>query len=452
MAISGSDYDQRKVSEPEDKIGIIVILRVLWRLRILVISVTIGCSLGALLINSLLPRIYNFSTLLEPPKGGFYKKGKRSCPVTARNIQETILSGIFNEALLNDLQGKLNSLEDLSFKVDRVGDGMDQFVRIEYENSDVELGIQVLEKLIALVKSRVSGEVRDWSKNIDVSVDRTKQRILEVQNDINGYIQEELRGLEEEIDNLRLHEKSRKEMEILALRQKKCFEEDIAGNAVVQNSKIVEYIEALKGNIGLLNKMKNDAASRGMPINDFNAACQVLDTMRTMYKSLNEFEHRVSENNLRLLQAKQKAKLIEKEIKEKSEEKLVSKTEKHLLEKIFETKEKIISLEERIRLADNGNIKDGFDKKMGRRLKELESASKKQRNEMRKLGVKLSDFERQKEGVQNMRVLQSPKSSSAPVKPKTIRNLLFGLFAGFMAGCFIAIFKEFVVNYGRDTD
>jgi len=68
-------------------------------------------------------------------------------------------------------------------------------------------------------------------------------------------------------------------------------------------------------------------------------------------------------------------------------------------------------------------------------------------NKMRALQTEIKNLEFKRDGIQNIQVLQSPTSSSIPIKPKKKRNVILATMVGFFTMVFLAFLLEYIAKH-----
>ena len=66
QAVNQSEPVRSQTDYPEDEIELIDLLRVIWKWKYLIIGGTLVCALAAMIISSVMPKIYRIETIIRP--------------------------------------------------------------------------------------------------------------------------------------------------------------------------------------------------------------------------------------------------------------------------------------------------------------------------------------------------------------------------------------------------
>ncbi len=92
-----------KTDYPEDEIELIDLLRVIWKWKYLIIGGTLVCAIAAMVISSIMPKIYRIETVIRPGILSFGEDGKSIYIDTPDNIKALIETGAFEKKILDNL-------------------------------------------------------------------------------------------------------------------------------------------------------------------------------------------------------------------------------------------------------------------------------------------------------------------------------------------------------------
>ncbi len=161
---------------------------------------TLVCTIAAIAISTIMPKIFRIETLIRPGILSFSEDGKSIYIDTPDNIKALIEAGIFDVRILSDL-GKSYGSDvpgGLRFKV-TLSKGSDILI-INYETSQIEQGTETLELLIKLLTKKYSSDVNFFQNQINKNLNIARAEIQ-----INRYRK---RSNENIINNIekRIHE------------------------------------------------------------------------------------------------------------------------------------------------------------------------------------------------------------------------------------------------------
>jgi capsular polysaccharide biosynthesis protein len=159
--------NQEKNMEEEDTIELIDLLRVVWKWRWFIIIFTFLCAMGAGIISLAMPQVHNISMVIEPGTVGTDEHGKLVCLDSPDNIKSLIEGGAYNQSIIDTLNLNGEKKVNLTFQVSHPKDTKIIKVVIQYNYTERDTGIKVLQQLY-----------EDLFKKYQRSID-LKQRIFD---------------------------------------------------------------------------------------------------------------------------------------------------------------------------------------------------------------------------------------------------------------------------------
>ena len=163
-----SEPARNQTDYPEDEIELIDFLRVIWKWKYLIIGGTLGCAIAAMVIISIMPKIYLIETVIRPGILSIEKEGEKNYIDTPANIKALIETGIFDNEILNS-SGKpsMDKIpKELKLKITLPLNS--STIKVGHESALIEQGIEFLDYLGRLL----SEEYRDLVKYYQVEIDR----------------------------------------------------------------------------------------------------------------------------------------------------------------------------------------------------------------------------------------------------------------------------------------
>ena len=147
QAVNQSEPLRSQTDYPEDEIELIDLLRVVWKWKYLIIGGTLVCAVAAMVISSIMPKIYRIESIIRPGILSFGEDGGSVYIDTPGNIKALIETGAFSKKILDNLD-ELNTpdiLGELHFKVTLPTSS--STLKINYDTPHVEQGIAILKLL-----------------------------------------------------------------------------------------------------------------------------------------------------------------------------------------------------------------------------------------------------------------------------------------------------------------
>lgn len=178
----------------EDEINLIDYLRVLWKWKWLIIVGCLICAIVAALISFQMPKVYSIDLVLKPGMLGVEKDNKIVYIDSVDDVKSLIESGIFDNDILESIK-KDSSSENLpgflSFKINAASN----MLKITYETSDIDFGVNVLKHLGKLLLERYDSLVHSYlnerKAEIDIfntheeNIKNAKKKIEELESEID---------------------------------------------------------------------------------------------------------------------------------------------------------------------------------------------------------------------------------------------------------------------------
>ena len=181
---------QRERQEGDDQIGVITLIRFMWKWKIVILAGTLGCALVALVISALIPHVYKVGMLVENVQIGIDKLGEKVYLDNFSNMSNVIGARTFNQDILDSLREQYKEAlpRRLSFKVSF--ENKDQFAKIVYETVDVKMGKRILTQLFKQLQEANLMKVKFLKKEIDIKIKEIDSKFGRIKDYINNFEKE----------------------------------------------------------------------------------------------------------------------------------------------------------------------------------------------------------------------------------------------------------------------
>lgn len=177
-----------KITQYEDEIELIDILRVIWKRKYLIMGGTLACGIIAAIISLSLPKIYMITMILEP---GTVKNNRNDKKIffqiaSPENVKSMIDSGVFNNDILNLLK-KSNKDIPKSLNIKTIIPNKSNIINVQYKTKDIATGIQILNLLKDLLLKKYSYKVDLIKKsyeddlitqNEEIDINKAEQKMI----------------------------------------------------------------------------------------------------------------------------------------------------------------------------------------------------------------------------------------------------------------------------------
>ena len=370
--------------EEEDTIELIDLLRVVWKWKWVIIISTLACAIAAGIISFSMPKIYEVSMIIGPGIIGMGKDKEFIYLNSSANIGEEIKGNVFNYKITEKLN--IDPLKTaINFKANTPKHS--RFIKVisEWEENKVELGLEVLKQLFIQISNQ-------YEKMIKTIRDDYDKQILEEKNKIKK-IETQRKDIGKQI--------------LLKLNKIEGEKDNIKLNEA--NLKIIGDRER-----ELLQEIKN--------VKD--------NTAKIVSERNNMLKHKGSADNVSLLlystviqQSVAYFNRLGAQINElrKEEEKLETD-----IDKLGKDIDNINTEIERLNLNKTEGLQTKIDD----------------------IKLNIDRLSLQKDLIENIKIIQAPKASLWPIKPKKKLNVILAFVIGLFISIFLAFFLEYLQKMG----
>ena len=127
--------------EEEDTVEFIDLLRVVWKWKRFIVMSAIACGIAAGTISFLMPKIYEFSMIIEPVVIDIDLNGRPIYFESPLNIKSKIDSGAYNGKIFKRLNA---DPKKLNLKFNAIHPGNSNTIKVILELKDINTGINAL--------------------------------------------------------------------------------------------------------------------------------------------------------------------------------------------------------------------------------------------------------------------------------------------------------------------
>lgn len=443
----------------EDEIELMDFLKVLWKWKYLILVGTLICAVAAAVISLNMTKVYSIGTVLTPGVAKVDASGEITYIGSPQEIKTLIETGALESSVLAHI--KLPNKEDLEkladslkFKV-KTTKGSNA-LEISYETPDTDLGIQVLNNLNRALLGNFDGLVKYFKEEFDIQVrskssDESKvvEKIDKAKNDISTAEAEnvaKISEIEARISSKKLEMSANEAEKNAAIEQKSnsilTIQAQMEGkkkqikNLEGRLSDLRTEIGRISTNTDTLLEERDKFLSSTKNENNILASVMYTNTIQQNIAYLNSLRSDVNNVNHQIFQENVGIEKLENSIKDIGVQKvnLEKQTDidnQKLASDIKDLQSQMASLKEQTK-AETETLRS--------EIKALES-------EKEYVLEEVNNLEFKKNYVQNILILQPPKSSLYPVKPKKILNVMLAGVVGLFLTVFVAFFVEYVSKY-----
>jgi LPS O-antigen subunit length determinant protein (WzzB/FepE family) len=246
---------RNQTGNPEDEIELIDLLRVIWKWKYLIIGGTLVCAIAAMVISSIMPKIYLIETVIRPGILSIEKEGKKIYIDTPQNIKALIETGIFDNEILNSFGNPSldNIPKELKLKIALPQNS--STIKVGYESPLIEQGILFLNHLGKLLTEEYRNLVKYYQVEIDRDINIKKSEIQNITS-IKQSHESSIKNIEKRIHEL--------ETEIALINENTASLNKERKNFLLQEKdkssilSVILYSNTIQQNLQLANEYKDE--------------------------------------------------------------------------------------------------------------------------------------------------------------------------------------------------
>ena len=459
----GKTRDQEVRQAGDDQIGIITLMRLMWKWKIVIFSGVVVCALAAFVISILMPHVYEMDMLVENVQIGTDQAGERVCLGDLKDLKGLIDAGAFNQDILDSLREQYKDAlpRRISFKVSL--ESKNQFAKIAYEAVDVEMGEKILSQLFKGLQETNLVRVEHWKRELDSKIEEKRAVILLIKARIDNQKEEIvltekiehaekqemlaiakadkrakedlIKRLQKEINNL-ISEK----MSDMKAEKKKT--EDTIKNLDKRNAEFKSNIKVIESEIDLLIKTRKELLSIRNEIKNIGVMGELSSVIMDGYDQLTKLRQKVLNNDNLVFQSRERIQELDAGIEKLTNGSEVTlKEAKVLNDRIREARFDMEALKSRMKDSSDELAMSSSTEKPNNFL---EDTTEKAKNQVALIEEEIVLLEVNKKKVKNIVLLQAPTSGVSPLTPNTRRNVVIGAVVGLLLSLFLAVFLEYV--------
>ena len=484
--------DDLKRQAGDDQIGVITLMRLMWKWKIVILAGILICALAALVISVLMPHVYEMDMLVENVQIGTNKVGEKVYLGDLQKIGAQINAGAFNQDVLGNLreQHKEALPKRISFKVSL--ENNKQFAKIAYEGVGVEIGEKILSQLFKRLQEMNLVRIGHWEKEVDGQIEdkraelknnkeklavaaRTalsdkqkklaeakaeKQEMLAKAKADKSEKEDTIKRLQGEINDLVVQRKIDMSEKMSDMKAEKSKNRDMIKKLDKRNSEIKSSIKLIESEIELLINIRKELLSKRNETGNMGVVGELSSTIIDGYGNLAKLKQKALIDDDLVLQARLEIQELDNEIEKLKKESGVKPSEIEVLnDKIaqarLDTEElELPKKESRDELAvpdstekPDSDLEDTTDEKPD---SALEVTTEKAKNQVALITEEIGILEANKKKVKNIVLLQAPTSGVSLLTPDTKRNVIIGAVVGLFLSLFLSIFLEYVYKRSEE--
>ena len=456
----GKPMDQTERQAGDDQIGVITLMRLMWKWKMIILGGILVGALVAFTISVLMPHVYEVDMLVENVQIGTDKAGDKAYLGNLQNLSNQIGAGAFNHDILGSLREQYKDAlpRRISFKVSLTG--KNQFAKIAYEAVDVEMADKILSQLFKRLQEACLVRVEHGTKEIDTKIEEKKAQIEKKKEEIALKKKTVLLMKQEMLDEIKvdrrdeedLIKRSKKRIKNLILKRKsdmnarKCKDEAMLKYLGKRDAEVKSSIKIIESGIDFLIKTRGDFLSKSNEIRNMDVAGELSSQIMAGYTKLNELRQERVFIDSQISDAKLSIQEIDDGLKKLANGTEVTPGEIQILnDSIRRSKRGIEELDLQAKeLSDELAASTSTEKPNS----DLGNSIVKEKGQMDLLLAEVGTLEASMKNVKNIVLLQPPTSGVSPLTPNTRRNGIIGAVVGLFLSLFLAVFLEYV--YKKD--
>ncbi|MDZ7699462.1 MAG: Wzz/FepE/Etk N-terminal domain-containing protein [Deltaproteobacteria bacterium] len=400
------DPDAQRLDYYEDEIELMDLLRVIWKWKYLILAGTLLCAVGAALISLNMTKIYRIDTVISPGVVKVEQGGKIIHIGSAQEIKSFVETGAPHGRVLKRLQVPDPEALPKSLKFDLKTPKGGNELKISYETASPEMGLQVLSELNRLLVEKYENLVRYYREEYDIQI---RSKASEASK-IDEKIDKAKNGIATVEAEMQADVKS-KTNKIQTIKAQIAAKKAQITNLQEQISDVELEIGRISKNTDMLIEERNKFLATRKTEDDILSAVIYSNTIQQNISYLNSLRSAKNNTNGQIYQERAAVEGLENAVKD---------LEAQIVTLQDVAKYKIQNLQSQ--------------------LKALESEKEYIRDEIKNLEFK-------REYVQNIQLVQPPRKSLFPIKPKIRLNTVLAAVVGLFITVFLAFFIEYISKY-----
>ena len=506
MDKSPSDIQSHPYNPYEDEIELMDYLKVLWKWKYFILLGTLACAVVAAIISFNITKIYRINTVLAPGVAKVEGNGIITYIGSSQEIKTLIETGALEDTVLKQI--KVTNEEDrpktLSFKITTPKGS--NALEVAYETPQIDLGLQILTHLNQALLQKFDGIVKYFeeeytiqmrsksseSSRVTEKIENAKNAILTLQAENRSAVSEikaEISSKESEIatneaekdrmiseisNNISFKKSKIEKIKAETLSQIDQKKNGISSLKARINGKekqitnlekrivdLNEEIVRISNNTDLLIEERNKFLASTKNENNILASVMYTTTIQQNISYLNTLRSTVNNVNHRIFEEKVGIKELENDVKDMDaqifdlqkqseiecgqilldiEEKQAQKTN---LQKQTTYKNQTLKSD----IEDSKAQIESLMSQINSKSQSLNAQVIALESEKNYIMEEIKNLEFKKNYVQNIQILQPPKSSLGPIKPKKKLNVLLAGVVGLFLTVFLAFFIEYVSRH-----
>lgn len=453
----------------DDQIGVITLMRLMWKWKIVILAGVLVCALVALVISMLIPHVYEVDMVVENLQIGTDEVGERAYLGDLKDLKGLIDAGAFNQDILGSLREQYKDAlpRRISFKVSLAS--KNQFAKIAYEAVDVEMGDKILSQLFKRLQETNLVRVEHWKKEIDSKIEEKRAGIFHIKANIDkkkekmALAQKTRHSMKQEMLATAKADKSDKEDMIKRLQKErnnlisekmsdmkaeKSKNENTIKSLDKRNSEIKSSIKLIENEIDLLIKTRKELLSIKNETRNMRVVGELSSVIMDGYDQLTKLRQKVLNNDDLMFQSRQRIQELDAGIEKLTNGSEVTPKEAKVLNgRIRQARLDIEALESRMKdSSDELAMPSSTEKPNNFREYPIATATDNVALIMEEIGI----LEANKKKVKNIVLLQPPTSGVSPLSPDTKRNVVIGAVVGLFLSLFLAVFLEYVYKRSEE--
>ena len=401
-----SDFQPQQYDPYEDEIELMDYLKVLWKWKYLILLGTLACAVVAAIVSFNMTKIYSINTVLTPGVAKVEENGKTTYIGSAQEIKTLIETGALEPTVLKQIKApnEEDLPQSLSFKI--TAPKGSNALEVAYETPQIDLGLQILTHLNQALLTKFDGIVKYYKEEYTIQIRSKTSEASKIIEKIDTAKNETLTSeatTRADIDQ--------KKNEMLTKKAQITAKKAQIENMQKRISEMQIEIGRISKNTDLLIEERNKFLGRKTTDDNILSAVVYSNTIQQNISYLNELRGETNRIQDAIYNSEAAVDAMENSVKDLDAQ---ISTLKELTKYKTETqKAEIAALE----------------------------------SEKSFIAEEMKNLEFKKSYVQNIQILQPPKSSLSPVKPKKKLNVLLAGVVGLFLTVFLAFFIEYISKH-----
>ncbi len=398
--------DPQSYDPYEDEIELMDYLKILWKWKYLILLGTLACAVIAGVVSFNMTKIYSIKTVLAPGVAKVDGSGKLTYIASTQEIKTLIETGVLESTVLKQIKVRNEEERPEALYLKITTPKGSNALEVAYETPQIDLGLQILTHLNRALLQKFDGIVQYYNEEYAIQIESKTSESSKIIEKIDKAKNEILTSEAKTRADI-----EQKKNEMLTIKAQITAKKSQIENMQNRISEMQIEIGRISKNTDLLIDERNKFLSRKTTDDNILSAVVYSNTIQQNIGYLNQLRGETNRIQDAIYNSEAAVNAMENKVKD--------------------TEAQIATLKELTKY----------------KTETLKAEIASFESEKSFIAEEMKNLEFKKNYVQNIQILQTPKTSLDPVKPKKKLNVLLAGVIGLFLTVFLAFFIEYISRH-----